>query len=120
VYGDVMGDNAARLLGLLPDEPRSRPAHAGRERVITGIPPGAPVEINGAMAVDLVATTWPETRSIFDRYGIPWRDSPLAFWEPIAQAAAAHGHGFAEQERLLAELNEAVSGADGTQPVGSR
>jgi hypothetical protein len=55
-----------------------------------------------------VAAAHPATRAIFERYDIPWRDSPAPFWEPIVQAAAARGYGPAATARLLAELNEAV------------
>jgi len=61
------------------------------------------------MAVAAVALTWPETQRIFEKHGIPWHDSPVPYWEPILQAAAARGLGPEGQARLLVELNEAIS-----------
>ncbi len=60
------------------------------------------------MSTALVAEAWPATRAVFERYGIPWHDSPVPFWEPISQAAAARGLGPAALARLVAELNEAT------------
>jgi predicted TIM-barrel fold metal-dependent hydrolase len=102
VRRDLMGDNSARLLGLLPD---LRSSEEGRE-----LPqleePGAP--IGGFMAVTMVAHHWPQTRDVFEKHHIPWQDSPVPCWEPIVQAAAARGYGPADQQRLLEELNEAI------------
>jgi hypothetical protein len=58
----------------------------------------------------MVAEHWPQTRPLFEKYRIPWKDSPVPFWEPIVQAAAAHGYGPADQQRLLEELNGVVEG----------
>jgi hypothetical protein len=60
------------------------------------------------MAVSEVANAWPETRKVFERYGIPWRDSPVPSWEPIVQAAAVRGYGPTAQQRLVNELNAAT------------
>ena len=110
VYADIMGRNAARLLGLLPplevaSPPPRRPA---RSAIITEIAPGAAMQITRLMAVSAVAQAWPATQAVFEGYGIPWRDSPVPYWEPIAQAAAARGLGPAAQQRLLEELNAAI------------
>ena len=102
VRRDIMGENAARLLGLSPVEPEpgdSAPAPKAR-RPLT--------PISNFMAVAMVAEHWPQTRSVFEKYRIPWKDSPVPFWEPIVQAAAAHGYGPADQQRLLEELNQVV------------
>ena len=115
VRRDIMGENAARLLGLA--EVRQPPrATGGRPRTSAETPevatrgieehPGAP--IGGFMAVTMVAEHWPQTRPVFEKYKIPWKDSPVPFWEPIIQAAAAQGHGPADQRRLLDELNQAT------------
>ncbi len=50
-----------------------------------------------------VVTTYPATRAIFERYGIPCQIDRIAPWETIDQAAAARGHWAADA--LLDELN---------------
>jgi hypothetical protein len=60
------------------------------------------------MSTQAVAAAWPETQAVFARHGIPCDDSPVPFWEPIAQAAAAHGLAPDALTRLVAELNEAI------------
>ena len=109
-YADIMGGNAARLLGLVEEveQPAGDVARTGgRSKVITEIPEQA--DIVPFMAVSAVARVWPQTRPVFQRYNIPWEDSPVPFWEPIVQAAAARGLGPQDRERLLEELNEAIS-----------
>jgi uncharacterized protein len=111
-YADIMGDNAARLLGFAPpDEPdlgEPTPARRGASTVVTEIG-GGDRPVHGRMAVRAVAEMWPAARAVFDRYGMPWQEGAAPFWEPIAQAAAARGHGAEAQARLLADLNEATS-----------
>ena len=51
---------------------------------------------------------WPETRAIFERYGIPTETAPSPVWETIEQATAVQGHWFVDQ--LLGELNQAAGG----------
>jgi len=114
VYEDIMGRNAARLLGLAPAD-EAVPASArrpARNAVITEIEPEPGMTISGLMAVSAVAQAWPATQAVFERYGIPWRDSPVPYWEPIVQAAAARGLGPTAQRKLLDDLNAAV-GDDG-------
>ena len=113
VRADILGHNAARLLGLAEAPPRApeppvsqRPAQAATQIVRA---PG--VRIAAGMSTLAVAAAWPETRPVFARHGIPCDDSPVPFWEPIAQAAAARGLGPDKLARLLAELNEAIAGA---------
>lgn len=107
----LLGGNAARLLGFLPNERPVVPSSAARRgEVIVGLVGDEMPEIVSRMALAAVAVTWPETQCIFEKYGIPWQDSPVPYWEPIAQAAAARGMGLCEQARLLAELNEAIAG----------
>ena len=127
VYADIMGRNAARLLGLMPVEERpedstiaiteSEPDLPGQE--LTELPDKEGKNISRFMAVSEVADTWPETRKVFDRYGIPWRDSPVPSWEPIVQAAAVRGCGPTAQQRLVDELNAAV-GSTGRQETERR
>jgi hypothetical protein len=116
-YSDIMGDNAARLLGLLA--PSERPA-MGHEEAEEGVdstlqlyPPPSPGckagPISRLMPVRAVAEAWPETRAVFERHGIPWEDRPVPYWEPIAQAAATRGYGPRVQRLLLDELNEVVA-----------
>lgn len=97
---DIMGRNAARLLGLLPAD---TPAVSTRPVQDTPTPP-----ITSQMAVVMVARAWPETRAIFEQHGIPWQDSPVPPWEPIAQAAAARGYTPTMQTHLLEQLNTAL------------
>jgi predicted TIM-barrel fold metal-dependent hydrolase len=114
VFEDIMGHNAARLLGLIDSHEETTDKAVGKpellpDQVITDIPDKVGIAVDRSMAVSAVAEAWPETREVFERYGIPWEDSPVPFWEPIAQAAAARGYGPQAQDRLLAELNEAIS-----------
>jgi len=110
IYADLMGNNAARLLGLLPALPTeaSSPKRPARNAPITEIAPEPGAQISRLMAVSAAAQAWPATQAIFERYRIPWQDSPVPYWEPIAQAAAARGLGPAAQQRLLDELNAAI------------
>ena len=74
----------------------------GRERVSATLP------------VRAAAEAWPATRAVFDAHGIPWQEGAAPFWEPIGQAAAAHGLGGAALGRLLAELAEAAGKVEDT------
>ncbi len=107
VRADVLGGNAARVLGSSGIEPSGgllgeKPAKASSPKREMGI------TITPAMSTLLVAEAWPATRAIFARYGIPCEDSPVPFWEPISQAAAARGLGPDALARLVAELNKAI------------
>ena len=115
VYEDILGNNCARLLGLLAEEseqekaPLQKPGKkVGGQRIITELANEEGVKPGLMMAVSLVAATWPATREVFERYGIPWKDSPVPYWEPVAQAAAARGLSPSQRQRLLAELIEAA------------
>lgn len=106
VYRDVMGDNAARLLGLLPAETAAEPVSGkGKNRREE-----ASMKVTGLMPVSAVAGKWQETKAVFDRYGIPWKESIVPFWEPIVQAAAARGLPPERQRKLVDELNQAIAG----------
>lgn len=100
----LLGDNAARLLGMVtpesetPQPPIFPPAGTTSPQL----------PINECMAVTVVAEEWPPTRAVFERHGIPWRDSPVPDWEPIAQAAAARGYSPDLRRQLLEELNAAI------------
>ncbi|MGQ9501226.1 MAG: amidohydrolase family protein [Anaerolineae bacterium] len=111
----VLGGNAARLLKLdgasentasVPEDSNARKARSAMQSTAVE---AAEVPLHGFMAVAMVAEHWPQTRAVFERYGIPWQDSPVPFWEPIVQAAAARGYGPVEQQRLLDELNAAIA-----------
>ncbi len=112
IYDDILGNNCARLLGIIPDDSKNEKAaerkKSGGQRIITELINTEGVKPGQFMAVSLVATTWPETQAVFERHGIPWKDSPVPYWEPVAQAAAAHGMGPKERERLMGELIEAA------------
>jgi hypothetical protein len=116
VYADIMGHNAARLLGLMAVEDKVEAAGiATTEResalpghMLAGFPIVEGEGISRFMAVSAVAAAWPDTRAVFERHGIPWQDSPVPSWEPIAQAAAVRGFGPSAQRRLLDELNMAM------------
>jgi predicted TIM-barrel fold metal-dependent hydrolase len=112
LQADILGGNAARLLGLAKAKPRAVTAHAAKlprpAQVVTEATRGPGASIAAAMSTAVVAEAWPETRVIFARYGIPCDDSPVPFWEPINQAAAARGLGPDALARLVAELNEAI------------
>jgi len=109
---DILGGNAARLLGIIETDVGL--SLSTDQSGVSHKPPLADqitsdaTSLNPFMAVQLVANTWPQTQSIFERYGIPWDDSPVPYWEPIAQAAAAKGYSPAQRQRILDELNEAI------------
>jgi len=114
VYADVMGKNAARLFGMLPLEMAEEPERkarkgAGDSKVITEIQDPRTTAISEYMSISAVARAWPVTQPVFERYGIPWKDTPVPFWEPIAQAAAARGLGPEARQKLIEELNELAS-----------
>ena len=116
VQADIMGGNVARLLGLAEAKKGwrivagrddfSRPALATATEVATTRMAAA--AIIATMSTLAVAAAWPETRAVFARHGIPCDDSPVPFWEPISQAAAARGIRPDALARLVAELNEAI------------
>jgi predicted TIM-barrel fold metal-dependent hydrolase len=103
----IFGANVKWLLGDHPPETAaaSTPGFglSRSDRVAPVLP------ITAATSTLLVAEAWPETRAIFESRAIPTEDSPVPFWEPIAQAAAARGIGGAALDRLLVELNEAAA-----------
>ena len=108
----VLGGNAAHLLKLDVVSESTMPAPGesnARAEQPAVQPTTVEAPVHGFMAVAMVAEHWPQTRAVFERYGIPWRDSPVPFWEPIVQAAAARGYGPTEQRRLLDELNAAIT-----------
>ena len=112
-----MGGNAARLLGWRAKTPsRSTPGLSKggeqRTRKVASFdqPQDASVDVTIAatMSTLLVAEAWPETRVVFAADGIPCDDSPVPFWKPISQAAAARGVRPDALARLVVELNEAI------------
>jgi uncharacterized protein len=109
VYADIMGLNAARLLGFAEAGQAEQSARSTIPRPGGAAPESAEVEeITRFLPVRQVAETWPETQAVFEQHGIPWQDQPVPFWEPIAQAAAVKGYGPADTRRLLDELNEII------------
>jgi uncharacterized protein len=109
VYADLIGNNAARLLGLMaPRAPTPAPETKPHYSLILTDLAGQ-TEITLFMAISAVAAQWPATQAVFEKYGLPWHDSPVSYWEPIAQSAAAHGWTPSQQQRLLAELRAAIA-----------
>ncbi len=113
IYANIMGRNAARLFGFEMEEPQGAEeplgeAAQGAAQIITEIANPLGLKVQPYMAVQLIAETWPQTQAVFEKYGIPWKDSPVPFWEPLAQAAAAHGLGPKARQGLLNELNESI------------
>jgi len=102
VLADIMGGNAAQLLRLTETLPR----HPAQVSAAVARTPGT--KIAASMSTATVAAFWPETQTVFAEHGIPCVDSPVPFWEPIAQAAAARGLAPDALTRLVAELNEAI------------
>jgi hypothetical protein len=119
VRDDLLGGNAARLLGWSEPAPRTgpgvRPRHGGQ--VITEVQPAPGAAITAVMSTQAVAAAWPETKTVFARHGIPCEDSPVPAWEPVAQAAAARGLAPDALARLVAELNEAIGEAGPAGPA---
>jgi len=102
VYADIMGNNMARLLGLVPAD--TPPVTLRQTEAFDK----TPNRIDAMMSVRYTAERWPDTQAVFERHGIPWQDTPVPFWEPVRQAAAARGMDLAAQEALINELNEAI------------
>jgi uncharacterized protein len=129
VRADIMGGNAARLLGLRETKPDTEwsalkeSEHPERSRgrapgAVDGCGPvgqdaSAGATITAPMSTLAVAAAWPQTRAVFAHHGIPCDDNPVPFWEPIRAAAAARGLGPDALNRLMAELNEAVGASQG-------
>lgn len=126
VYNDIMGNNAARLFGFIEEDdqvPRKvvTDETKGYDAVSPIITELVNIEDDAVpsqfMAISLVATVWPETQSVFDKYGISWKDTPVPYWEPIAQAAAARGMGPKARQKLMQELIEAVNAQKGGSEI---
>ncbi len=110
----IMGGNAAALLGLSAPSRTAgqKPASVPSPRVAPAGPPeGLPMTADEG--VSLTAHAFPSTQAVFDLHGIPWRDEPAPYWEPIRQAAAARGYGPEALRKLVAELNEAAGATPG-------
>jgi uncharacterized protein len=108
ILDDIMGNNAARLFGLSGVAEVKPAAREAPPVPFASASPAPGAAITGNMAVRAVASACPETRAVFEQFGIRWQDAPLPFWEPIAQAAAARGCGSSRRRQLLEALNEAV------------
>jgi predicted TIM-barrel fold metal-dependent hydrolase len=103
----IVGGNAAALLSrerrtvtTAPVSPAIDDSQQLAERLDLPIEP--------FMSVAEVARRHPRTRAVFERFGIPHTDVTVPVWEPIVQAAAAHGLGAAAQGELIAALNDAL------------
>lgn len=104
ILNDILGGNAARLFGLEPGQPAS----PGTDSVSASRHAPLNVAIAALTPVVAIAAAWPEARPVLDEYGIPWEDDRVPFWEPLGQAAAAHGLGPQRLACLLDDLNVAV------------
>ena len=117
VYADIMGLNVARLLGLVEDDktPQAEKKSASTpQKVMPGIIDPAS-GITKHMPVRAITNAWPETTAVFDKYNLPWQDCPVPFWEPLSQSAAARGYGPTARQRMLDELNEAITRKDAAE-----
>jgi uncharacterized protein len=117
VYADIMGLNVARLLGLVEDDktPQAEKKSASTpQKVMPGIIDPAS-GITKHMPVRAIANAWPETKAVFDKYNLPWQDCPVPFWEPLSQSGAARGYGPTARQRMLDELNEAITRKDAAE-----
>jgi hypothetical protein len=97
----ILGMNAANLLGTarVPRHPsaiKEQPVHK------------PPSKITEDMSVSWIASVFPETRDVLDRYGIPWLDSSVPLWEPLIQSACARGLDEERMGSLLREIHEAI------------
>jgi hypothetical protein len=112
IYDDIMGNNTARLFGFMEKEVvEDKYQHQGYDAptpIVTKIKDRKGVKISQFMAVRAVAEAFPETRAVFEKYQIPWKDSPVPFWEPIAQAAAAKRMGPKARQHMVDELNDSI------------
>ncbi|MCA9982050.1 MAG: hypothetical protein KDD89_14500, partial [Anaerolineales bacterium] len=59
-------------------------------------------------SLQTLTTIYPETIPILARYGL----TNWTTWEPLGQAAAAHGLGYTAVETLLAELRAIIQATD--------
>lgn len=107
---DILGLNAARLLGLSEGEMAAQAVRGPRGGGAGSSPRDAAIaQLSADLPVSAVAERWPETRRIFEAHEIGWFDSPAPEWEPVRQAAAARGMGPDALARLMRELKEAIS-----------
>jgi len=114
VYDDYMGNNAARFFGFMEEEKTVQKIASelpkAKSAIITEVERTEDFEVEEQMAVSAVANTYPETREVFEKYKIPWNYSPVPYWEPIMQSAAARGLGPKIRRKLLEDLNRAIKG----------
>lgn len=109
IYNNIMGLNTAHLMGWIQSheqiEGTEKPDNSSKQ--IDEV--GDQIEnISEYMSVAEVARIWPNTQTVFEKYGIPSVDTTVPFWEPIIQAAATHGLGPEKRVLLLQELQEAA------------
>jgi hypothetical protein len=104
IRDDLLGRNAARLLGLMPPAGGSPENPAPHQKTPTL--PHLPVTATTPVAA--IAAAWPATRAVLDAYGIPWETVEVPFWEPLNQAAAARGVGPEGLARLINDLDTAI------------
>ena len=108
----ILAGNADRLLDV--DVPATVPDAAVPRRLAEEVEASRALAdrlelpIDPFASVRLVAERYPRTRPVFERYGIPYVNSPVPVWEPIIQSAAARGIPLSRLDGLLEELQRAV------------
>lgn len=99
VEADILGNNAARLFGLLDSSDH-------RTDVAPAKAPVQRDEIGEMSTVAEVVARWPQTADLFRAHHIPTVDQSAPRWEPIIQAAAAQGLSQAQLQTLLMSLKK--------------
>lgn len=100
VEKDILGNNAARMFGLLDD------GIDHRDEIKPTVPKVQNDEIGAMTAVSALVAQHPQTAPLFAELGIPTVDQSVPTWEPIIQAAAAQGLTQAQLTQLLASLKK--------------
>jgi len=113
----ILQGNAARLLDPAnpprSPEPGLSPRLAEEVAASRRLAERLDLPLDPFASVRLVAERYPATRPVFERYGIPYLNSPVPVWEPIIQSAAARNIPLAALDGLMEELDRAI----GSEPA---